>query len=143
MIEVKVSDFLDVSSVRLKAMKLAKGSGYSKPQQAEIGISVSELATNIVKYAGTGKIIIEVISDGEVVSIVVIAEDNGPGIKNIENALKDNWSDSKNLLDDNYQDHVGIGVGLPAVNRLMDHLEINSNEQGTRIKVVKYLRGHK
>lgn len=142
MIIVKVSNFVDATSARLSAMKLAKGSGFSKSQQTKIGISVSELATNIVKYAGSGEIKIEIISDNNEVCLVVYAEDNGPGIHNIENAFKDNWSDSKYLLDDNYLNHDGRGAGLPAVKRLMDHIEIASNNQGTLVKAVKYLRSH-
>ena len=142
MIIVEVSNFVDATSARLNAMKLAKDSGFSRSQQTKIGISVSELATNIVKYASSGEIKIEIISDNNEISLIVYAEDRGPGIDNIENALKDNWSDSKNLLDDNYQNHDGMGVGLPAVKRLMDHIEVTSNDQGTLIKAVKYLCSH-
>ena len=142
MIIVKISNFVDATSVRLNAMKLAKSSGFSKSQQAKIGISVSELATNIVKYAGSGEIKIEIISENNEICLVVCAEDNGPGINNIENAFKDNWSDSKYLLDDDYLNHEGMGVGLPAVKRLMDNVEVVSNNRGTLIKAVKYLSSH-
>ena len=117
------------------AKRLAQQVGFSREDQMRIAISVSELATNVVKYGGGGEIIFKMI-DGN--TIQVIAKDNGPGIMNTELAFQDHHSDSKCLLDDDFRNHKGRGTGLPAVKRLMDECTVETtSSEGTTIVATK------
>lgn len=93
-----------------------------------IATAVSELARNIVKYAGKGEIIIAPVQKGYRVGIEIIAQDRGPGMLNVEQAMTDHFSSGGTL-----------GLGLPGVKRMMDEFEINSVlEQGTRVAIKKW-----
>jgi len=138
MSDFKITMMVEVNYVRNIAMSLAKGMGFSQVDQTKIAIAVSELGTNIVKYAGSGDI--QLLPDDN--GIVIVAKDEGPGISNIDNAFQDHWSDSKCILDDDYTKHDGMGTGLPAVKRLMDECEvISTSPRGTVIRAVKYIDG--
>ncbi|WP_288841222.1 anti-sigma regulatory factor [uncultured Deefgea sp.] len=92
----------------------------------QIATCISELAMNIVKYAQYGELYIHYQSN---YSIEIIAEDRGPGIANIEQAMQDHFS-SKGTL----------GLGLPGVKRMVDEFEIQSKmNHGTRIRVKKWI----
>ncbi len=86
---------------------------------------ISELATNIMKYAGGGTLQVERQASGADVDVVVRAEDHGPGIANVEQAMRDHFTTGNTL-----------GLGLPGVRRMADHFEIRSAPgQGTRVEV--------
>ena len=92
--------------------------------------TVSELAHNIVKYAGIGHIYIRKICRNGSIVVEIVAEDRGPGIKDIDSAWEDHFSTSGTL-----------GMGLPGVKRLMDEFNIESNpDSGTRITVKKWIK---
>jgi serine/threonine-protein kinase RsbT len=127
-----ISDSIYLQTV---SKRLAAQMGFSRRDQVHIAISVSELATNIVKYGGGGEIIFTLLDSS---TIQVIARDNGPGIMNTEMAFRDHYSDSKYLLDDDFREHEGRGTGLPAVKRLMDECRIESTgNDGTVIVATK------
>lgn len=94
-----------------------------------ITTSVSELAGNLFFHATDGGIItIDLIQSDSAIGLEVIAEDQGPGITNIELAMTDGFSTNG-----------GLGGGLPGVRRLMDQFQINSSpDQGTRIIARKW-----
>lgn len=85
-----------------------------------ITIIVSELATNILKYANNGKIKFEINND----IVKIIAIDKGPGIKDIDLALKEGFTSGKSL-----------GLGLSSVKRLSHKMNIETSEKGTKIIV--------
>jgi len=89
---------------------------------------VSELARNIIKYARSGWVSYERISMDGKIGLRLIFEDRGPGISDIELAMKDGYSTSR-----------GLGLGLPGSKRLMDDFLIESHcGNGTRVEVVKW-----
>ena len=88
-----------------------------------IATAVSELANNIVKYAGRGEILIDRIDTASQTGIEVAARDRGPGIEDIQQAMADHYSSGNTL-----------GLGLPGVKRMMDEFEITS-EPGNRTTV--------
>ncbi|MEW6096863.1 MAG: ATP-binding protein [bacterium] len=93
-----------------------------------IATAVYELAKNIFRYAKRGEIIIRRIKKGTKKGVEIIAQDNGPGIADIENAMKDHFSTGG-----------GLGLGLPGVKRLMDEFVIDKERQrGTKITVRKW-----
>jgi serine/threonine-protein kinase RsbT len=126
---VKISTETDVTMVSLKAMKMAEIIGFNKNSCYAISTAVSELARNIYKFARSGKINIKLVKMGKNKGIEIIAEDNGPGIADLSNAMKDNFSTSNSL-----------GLGLPSVKRLMDEFNIETGlNQGTKITTRKWL----
>jgi serine/threonine-protein kinase RsbT len=108
----------------MEARKAAAAIGFDEIVGHMIATAVSELARNIVKYAGRGEILIDRIDTGSRTGIEVTAQDRGPGIVNIQQALADHYSSGNTL-----------GLGLPGVKRMMDEFEITS-EPGQRTTVI-------
>jgi serine/threonine-protein kinase RsbT len=122
-----------------EAMRTAEAMGFGAAEVSAIGISVSELVTNVVKYAGKGRITLHAIEKG----LEIIVEDSGPGIEDPELALVDGYSEGR-MLDANTPrvGRRGLGSGLGAVKRLMDSLTIeNRASGGLRVVTRKLLRG--
>ncbi len=94
-----------------------------------IGTTVSELATNIFRYATAGGEIRIAESSSRKTGIVIIAKDDGPGIKNLKKAMKDSYTTTVGSL----------GIGLPGARRLMDVFRIQSG-RGTVVTVKKWLK---
>lgn len=100
--------------------------GFTCTDEMMIATAASELATNIIRYAKQGEIIISIIGDlnDRRKGIEIYAGDSGPGIENINLAMKEEYSSLPNSL----------GLGLPSVRRIMDEFYIESFlEMGTRI----------
>ena len=94
-----------------------------------IATAISELARNIVTYAKQGEIRLKVIEGSpDRRGIQVIAHDDGPGIADLDQALRDGFSTSGSL-----------GVGLPGVRRLVDEFHIDSQrDRGTTVTITKW-----
>ena len=113
----------DVARATYVTKLFAEEVGFNSVMQTMIATAVSELASNIVKYAGRGYITIGMIRQMDQVGIEVIAEDQGPGIADRVKAMSDNFSTGKSL-----------GLGLPSVKRMMDEFLLDSSENlGTKI----------
>ena len=126
---IEITDELDVARATLEARKLARAIGFKETEQYQISSATSELATNIYRYAKKGQIILKMIEEKKKKGIEIIAQDQGPGIADIEKALQEGFSTSKSL-----------GIGLPGVKRLMDDFEIKSEKgKETRVKVGKWI----
>ncbi len=123
-----IEDSADVANVVILAREFAADLGFSQTDQHLVATAVSELTTNIVHYAGRGKLTIQEISSPKNVGLQIICEDRGPGIADIEMALTDEYSTGESL-----------GMGLPSVKRLMDYFEIETEPQaGTRVMIRKW-----
>ena len=122
------------SDSTLAAMTVASSARYlqafPRDERGVIGTVVSELATNIIKYAGQGVIRIEpLLQDGKP-GVRVRAIDHGPGIADLDTALRDGFSTGGTL-----------GLGLPAVRRMMDSLHIHCPEGGgTQVEAIRWCR---
>ncbi|HXH65784.1 MAG TPA: anti-sigma regulatory factor [Candidatus Limnocylindrales bacterium] len=118
----------DIVVARQKGRVLAGELGFSSGDATLIATAISELARNIVSYARTGEIRLRGIHGSSRIGILVIASDDGPGIVDIHQALRDGFSTSGSL-----------GLGLPGVRRLMDEFEITSGPgKGTKVAVKKW-----
>ena len=127
---VPISSDSDIVMARQQGRALAAQLGLSSTNQALVATAISELARNILEYAGYGEIILELVQQGGRRGIVVIARDQGPGIPDIEKAMQDGYSTTNSL-----------GLGLPGARRLMDDFEIVSQVgQGTTVTVKKWAR---
>lgn len=118
----------DVATVVMAAYVLANRFGFSQVASSELATSVSELATNIVKYAGTGTVSFERLTRQPDTGLEVVVRDRGPGISDIELAMQEHSSSSGTL-----------GLGLPGVQRMVDEFHIDSAPgMGTCITVRKW-----
>jgi serine/threonine-protein kinase RsbT len=97
--------------------------GFSQSEATMIAAAISELARNIVQYAGGGEIRLR---RGGSSILYVIAADDGPGIADTRKAVKPGYSTSG-----------GLGLGLAGVQRIADHFEISSSARGTTITLGK------
>jgi serine/threonine-protein kinase RsbT len=108
---------------------LAEMLGFSTISKHCLITSISELAANIYFHVGQGTITLNIVEQDDKVGIEVVASDNGPGIEDIDFALKDGFSTRG-----------GLGGGLPGVYRLMSLLEISSVKgKGTVVRAVKWM----
>jgi serine/threonine-protein kinase RsbT len=120
----------DVVKARQTGRELATALGFSSTDQTLIATAISEIARNIVSYAGRGSVAFKRIERQGRAGIEIVACDHGPGIADVELAMRDGYSTGKSL-----------GVGLPGARRLVDELEIVSNVgAGTTVTLRKWLR---
>jgi serine/threonine-protein kinase RsbT len=127
-IYVPIASDQDVVVARHKGRGLAAELGFSASAATLLATAISELARNIVSYAGRGEIVLRATNNSDRPGVMVVARDKGPGIASIEQALRDGYSTSGSL-----------GLGLPGVRRLVDEFEIVSEiGQGTTVTVRKW-----
>lgn len=125
---LKVSKDADVVSARQHGRKMATDIGFSSPDQALLTTAISELARNIVTYAGDGEIKLSVVEGPQGAGIRVEARDRGPGIEDIPAAMTDGFSTGNSL-----------GLGLPGTKRIVDEFEIHSEPgKGVLVTAVKW-----
>jgi serine/threonine-protein kinase RsbT len=128
---VTVESDKDIVIARQNGRLLAATLGFSSTDSTLIATAISELARNIVLYAKRGVIILGMTQKGSRQAIIVTAKDQGPGIPDIAQAMKEGFSTSRSL-----------GLGLPGVKRLMDELEIISKVgHGTTVTAKKWRHG--
>ena len=126
---VPVASDADLVLARQAGRRLAQELGFSSTDITLIATAISEVARNIIQYAGAGEIILDTIDEDRRVGILVIARDKGPGIDDIALAIRDGYTTGK-----------GMGLGLPGSRRLMDDFEIDSEpDRGTTIVMKKWL----
>ena len=126
---VLVSDDADVVIARQRGRTVAEQLGMSSSQQTVVATAISEIARNIVVYAGRGMITITVVDNGSHSGIEVVARDDGPGIDDVDQALQDGFSTAGSL-----------GLGLPGARRLMDDFVLESIPgAGTTVTMRKWV----
>jgi serine/threonine-protein kinase RsbT len=130
-IRVGIESDADVAAARQKGRSLAAELNFSPAEAILIAAVVAELARNIVRHATRGEIRLKVIHGGTAPrGIQVTARDEGPGISDVAEALREGFSTSGSL-----------GVGLPTVRQLVDDFQIDSAEnRGTTVTVMKRKR---
>lgn len=117
----------DIVAARQGARELAGRLGFSRTDLTVIATAVSEIARNIVRFAGVGEIVVEVLHEPRR-GVRVVARDTGPGIADVDQALTDGYS--------TYQ---GLGLGLPGARRLMDEFAVVSEVgRGTTVTMTKW-----
>jgi serine/threonine-protein kinase RsbT len=121
---------VDIVVARQRARDLACGLHFSSSELTLIATAISEVARNIVAYAGTGEIALRVVQQGQRRGLAVVASDRGPGVADIERAMQDGYSTSR-----------GLGLGLPGSKRLMDEFNVASElGKGTVVTMTKWER---
>ena len=112
---IRVLSEADATRSVMEANRFAAESGLSPVDAQSVATAVSELARNILKYAGRGEILFQKAHCETSRGIIVTARDNGPGIADIDAAMQDHFSSSGTL-----------GLGLPGVRRMMDEFTLDS-----------------
>lgn len=121
----------DVVPFRNRVKEYATKIGMSLVNQTKLITAASELVRNMLKYAGGGITLIEVVSKGRENGIRLVFQDKGPGIKDVPLAMKDGFSTGKSL-----------GLGLPGAKRLVSEFDIKSIAgKGTTVTVIKWKNG--
>ncbi|MDY7040766.1 MAG: anti-sigma regulatory factor [Chloroflexota bacterium] len=127
---VRIDSDLDIVTARVMGREMAQGVGFGVIDQARVATAISELARNVVLYAESGEVVIrEVEGDDGRRGVEVVVEDEGPGIEDLELALRNGYSTGR-----------GFGMGLPGTRRLMDEFEVETRVgKGTKVTVRKWL----
>ena len=125
---VDVNDSDDIVTARQVGHQLARELGFSLTDVTMIATAISEIARNITSYAGRGAITVGVHDREGRRALVVRADDEGPGIADVDRALEEGYSTGR-----------GLGLGLPGARRLMDRLIVDSVPgRGTTIEMWKW-----
>ena len=123
----------DIVTARQRGRSLALELGFNGADVTLIAAAISEVARNIVDHAKTGEILMSSLSNGASSGrkgIQIIARDEGPGIRDVAQAMQYGYSTRK-----------GLGVGLPGAKWLMDEFDIASEVgRGTTITMKKWRR---
>jgi serine/threonine-protein kinase RsbT len=128
-IVVKIDNSDDIVAARKAGHQLALDLGFSLTDVTMIATAISEVARNITSYAGRGAVLVTVAEREGRKALVVRAEDEGPGIADIERAMEDGYSTGR-----------GLGMGLPGARRLMDRLVVDSAlGRGTVVEMWKWV----
>jgi len=126
--QVSVRSEDEVVRVRQLAREWAVSLGFGLVDQTKIVTAASELARNTVIYGGGGTVRLQALNDGARRGLCLTFEDKGPGIADLQLALKDGYSTG-----------TGLGLGLSGAKRLMSEFEIQSAPgQGTRVTVTRW-----
>ena len=124
-----INSLVDVVRARRRGLEMAQALGFPLADATKIAVVISELGRNIERYVGQGSITVTV-NAGEEKYILIVAQDNGAGIPDVERVMAGGYSTSG-----------GLGLGLSGSKRLMDKFDIKSIAGvGTTIKTVKWLR---
>jgi serine/threonine-protein kinase RsbT len=127
-VRVPINEDADLIAARAEGRALAERQGFSRTDATLIATAISEVARNIVVHVGRGEIVLQPLDDGRRCGLRVIASDEGPGIPDVEAAVRQGFATSG-----------GLGLGLPGARRLMDDFAIASAPgEGTTVRMVKW-----
>jgi serine/threonine-protein kinase RsbT len=118
----------DVVLVRQQVRGWAVELGFGLVDQTKIVTAASELARNALIYGGGGTVRLEALNDGLRRGLRLTFEDNGPGIADLELAMKDGYSTG-----------TGLGLGLSGAKRLCNEFDLHSTVgKGTRVTIARW-----
>lgn len=118
----------DVVLVRQTVRSWCAEAGFSLVDQTKMITAASELARNTLNYGGGGQVVLKLLNEENRRGLRLIFEDKGPGIPDIQLAMKDGYTTGN-----------GLGLGLSGSKRLVDEFTIDSKVgEGTRIVVGRW-----
>ncbi len=127
-VRVAINTDSDLVVARAEGRALAERLGFPRPDPTLIATAISEIARNIVVHVGQGEIVLQPLEDTNRFGLVVIAIDQGPGIRDVSAALREDYSGRG-----------GLGLGMPGARRLMDEFEVTSDaDTGTIVTMRKW-----
>lgn len=120
---IAVTSDADIVPARARGRALAAELGFSRIDATLVATAISEIARNIVVHAGRGEIELRPAYEPDRRGVVVVARDEGPGIRDVDAALQEGFGTKG-----------GLGLGLPGVRRIMDEFVIQTTRhQGTTV----------
>ncbi len=127
-VRVVIATDADLVIARAEGRAMAERLGFPRPDPTLIATAISEIARNIVVHAGRGEIVLRPVGERSRYGLVVVATDDGPGLRDADTALRDDYSGRD-----------GLGLGLPGARRLMDEFELSSDaDSGTTVTMAKW-----
>lgn len=118
----------DVVSVRQSVRKWAIDQRFSLVDQTKLVTAASELARNTITHGGGGTVTLQAMAEGVRQGLRLIFEDQGPGIADLDLALRDGYTTGS-----------GLGLGLSGSKRLCNEFDIKSEVgKGTRITIARW-----
>lgn len=125
---IPVQGEADVVKVRQSVRTIAVEIGLSLVDQTKVVTAASELGRNLLIYGGGGEVILDLVTDGIRRGVRVAFVDEGPGIPDLEQALRDGFTSGS-----------GMGLGLGGAKRLVNDFELISKPgEGTRVTITKW-----
>jgi anti-sigma regulatory factor (Ser/Thr protein kinase) len=126
-VRIAVRTDADVVAARQAAREVATRLEFFPTDITSIATAVSEMARNIVRFAGSGEVIVTEVTEPRY-GISIVVRDAGPGIPDVEQALQDGYSTYR-----------GLGLGLPGSRRLMDEFAVATETgRGTTVTMTKW-----
>ena len=125
---LEVTEERHIVSVRQAVRKEALDIKLSLVDQTKLITAASELARNLLIYGGGGKVVLEQLREGARLGVRVHFVDEGPGIENIELALRDGYTSGS-----------GMGLGLGGAKRLVNEFElVSAPGKGTHTTITRW-----
>lgn len=129
-VRLAISTDADIITARQVGRELTGRAGCSSTERTEVATAISEIARNIVAYAGQGEMVLRLVERPDRRGVEIVATDEGPGILDIDRAMEDGYTTG-----------FGLGLGLPGARRLMDEFRISSRPgRGTQVVMHKWCR---
>lgn len=128
--ELSITTEGELVEARKTIRKVTTSLGIGVTDVTRIVTAVSELARNILRYAGSGQMKWRTLRKGDEVGIELMFVDHGPGIPDVNQAMQEGYSTSR-----------GLGLGLPGAKRLMGELTVESAVgKGTSVTIRKWMK---
>ena len=128
-IRVRIASDADTVTARQAGRDAALRLGFTRTDATFIATAISEIARNVTVHAGKGEITVAGVSEEGRNGLIVTARDEGPGIRDVQAVLRDD-----------YYSEFGLGMGLWGAKRLMDEIEVSSEPgKGTTVTMKKWL----
>jgi anti-sigma regulatory factor (Ser/Thr protein kinase) len=122
---VQIDERTQVGEARRAAVEMAEALGLGTTQGGKVALAATEAATNIVKHAGSGKILLRPLARGAALGLEILALDRGPGISNVTASMRDGHSTAGSM-----------GTGLGALSRISPSFELYSQPgHGTAVRL--------
>lgn len=129
-IRLEIRSTIDIVTARQQGREMAMELGFDGSEVTLIAAAISEIARNILDHAKRGELIFGIVQKGSTRCLQIVAQDQGPGIADIQRAMQYGYSTRG-----------GLGVGLPGAKWLMDEFEIDSAVgKGTKITMRKWVK---
>lgn len=126
--DLAITSDADVVRVRQRVRDVAVRLGFSLVDQTKLVTAASELARNTLVYGLGGAMRMEVVTNGRREGLRLTFEDHGPGIADVELAMKPGYTTG-----------TGLGLGLSGARRLSDEFELTSRPgEGTRVVIARW-----
>ena len=127
-VRIAIAADVDLVSARAEARAIALRLGFTKTDATLIATALSEIARNILVHAERGEIVLEAIEEQGRQGLRIVSSDDGPGIRDLETALREGGSGRG-----------GLGLGIPGARRLMDEFDVASGlDGGTTVSMTKW-----